>query len=106
MTLGARYTSPTLSLMSTRKARYGLDFGVRSDFFKRKLSVFINVQDIFNWGGRFGSGSENTNPYYLSDSTNKMTNSRYISAGITLRFGKLELEKSAKEGDSEAGDSL
>ena len=106
VTLGARYSSPTLSLMSTRKARYGLDFGVRSDFFKRKLSVFINVQDIFNWGGRFGSGSENTNPYYLSDATNKMTNSRYISAGITLRFGKLELEKSAKEGDSEAGDSL
>lgn len=106
ITFGARYSSPTLSLMSTRKARYGLDFGVRSDFFKRKLSVFINVQDIFNWGGRFGSGSENTNPYYLSDATNKMTNSRYISAGITLRFGKLELEKNAKEGDSEAGDSL
>ncbi len=106
VTLGARYTSPTLSLMSTRKARYGLDFGVRSDFFKRKLSVFVNVQDIFNWGGRFGSGSENTNPYYLSDATNKMTNSRYISAGITLRFGKLELEKNAKEGSSEAGDSL
>ena len=106
VTLGARYSSPTLSLMSTRKARYGLDFGVRSDFFKRKLSVFINVQDIFNWGGRFGSGSENTNPYYLSDATNKMTNSRYISAGITLRFGKLELEKNAKEGSSEAGDSL
>ncbi len=106
VTLGARYSSPTLSLMSTRKARYGLDFGVRSDFFKRKLSVFVNVQDIFNWGGRFGSGSENTNPYYLSDATNKMTNSRYISAGITLRFGKLELEKNAKEGSSEAGDSL
>ena len=106
ITLGARYSSPTLSLMSTRKARYGLDFGVRSDFFKRKLSVFINVQDIFNWGGRFGSGSENTNPYYLSDATNKMTNSRYISAGITLRFGKLELEKNAKEGSDEAGDSL
>ena len=106
VTLGARYSSPTLSLMSTRKARYGLDFGVRSDFFKPKLSVFVNVQDIFNWGGRFGSGSENTNPYYLSDATNKMTNSRYISAGITLRFGKLELEKNAKEGDSETGDSL
>ena len=73
VTLGARYTSPTLSLMSTRKARYGLDFGVRSDFFKRKLSVFINVQDIFNWGGRYGSGSENTNPYYLSDSRNMMS---------------------------------
>jgi outer membrane receptor protein involved in Fe transport len=106
VTLSANYNSPTISLMSERKARYSLNMGVRSDFFKRKLSVFVNIQDIFNWGGRFGSGSTITNPYYLSDSTNKMTNSRYISAGITLRFGKMELEKEAKEGSSEAGDSL
>ena len=104
--LSANYNSPTLGLMSTRGARYSLNMGVRSDFFKRKLSVFVNVQDIFNWGGRFGSTSENTNPYYLSSSTNKMLNSRYISAGITLRFGKMELEQGAKEGDSEAGDTL
>ena len=104
--LSANYTSPTIGLLSESKARYSLNMGIRSDFFKRKLSVFINVQDIFNWGGRYGSGSSNTNPYYLSDNTNKMLNSRYISAGITLRFGKMELEKDAREGSSEAGDSL
>ena len=104
--LSANYNSPTLSLMNVRKARYSLNMGVRSDFFKRKLSVFVNVQDIFNWGGRFGSGSENTNPYFLSNSTNKMLNSTYISAGLTLRFGKMELERNAKEGDGETGDSL
>ncbi len=92
------YNSPRLSLMSERKARYALNFGIRSDLFKRKLSIYVNVQDIFNWGGRFGSGSENTNPYYLSNSTNKTLNSRYISAGITFRFGKMELEKKAQEG--------
>lgn len=105
-TASFNYTSPTLSLMSERKARFSLNLGVRSDFFKRKLSVFVNIQDLFNWGARYGSGSDNTNPYYLSSTTNKMTNSRYISAGITLRFGKLELEKNAKDGSSEAGDSL
>ena len=104
--LSANYNSPTLGLMSERGARYSLNMGVRSDFFKRKLSVFVNVQDIFNWGGRFGSASENTNPYYLSSSTNKMLNSRYISAGITLRFGKMELENNAKDGSSEEGDTL
>lgn len=104
--LSANYNSPTLSLMSERKARYSLNMGVRSDFFKRKLSVFVNVQDIFNWGGRYGSGSENTNPYYITNTVNKMLNSRYISAGITLRFGKMELEKNAKEGSGEEGDSL
>lgn len=106
VTASANYNSPTISLMSERKARYFLNMGLRSDFFKRRLSVFVNVQDIFNWGATIGSGSSNINPYYLSDSTRKMLNSRYISAGFTLRFGKMELEQRAKEGDGEAGDSL
>ena len=106
LTMAAGYTSPTIGLMSTRKARYFFNLGARSDFFNRRLSVFINVQDLFNWGKQIGSGSSNTDPLYLTESTRKMLNSRYISAGITLRFGKLELEKSAKEGDSESGDSL
>ena len=106
ITMSANYSSPTIGLMSERKARYYFNIGARSDFFKRRLSVFINVQDLFNWGATVGSGSSNTNPYYLTNTTTKMVNSRYISAGITLRFGKLELEQRAKEGDSETGDSL
>ena len=106
LTMSLNYSSPTISLMSETKARYWFNIGARSDFFKRKLSVFVNIQDLFNWGARYGFGSENTNPYYLSSSTNKMLNSRYISAGITLRFGKMELEREAKEGSSEAGDTL
>lgn len=106
ITMSLNYSSPTISLMREQKARYWFNIGARSDFFKRKLSVFVNIQDLFNWGARYGFGSENTNPYYLSSNTNKMLNSRYISAGITLRFGKMELEQSAKEGDSETGDTL
>ena len=106
ITMSLNYSSPTISLMTETKARYWFNIGARSDFFKRKLSVFVNIQDLFNWGARYGFGSENTNPYYLGSNTNKMLNSRYISAGITLRFGKLELENSAKEGDSESGDTL
>lgn len=106
VTASANYNSPTIGLMSERKARYYLNMGLRSDFFNRRLSVFVNVQDIFNWGAKIGFGSSNTNPYFLSDSTRKMLNSRYISAGITLRFGKLELEQRAKEGDGESGDTL
>ncbi len=106
ITASFNYTSPTLGLMSVRKERFFFNIGARSDFFKRKLSVFVNIQDLFNWGASRGSGSENTNPYYLSESTQKMLNSRYISAGITLRFGKMELEKGAKDGSSEEGDTL
>ena len=72
-----------------------MNCGVRSDFFKRKMSVYVNVQDIFNWGRKVGSGSGTTNPYYLSYNNKKVMNSRYISAGITFRFGKMELEKNA-----------
>ena len=100
------YSSPTISLMSTQKSRLWFNMGVRSDFFNRKLSVFINIQDLFNWGKKHGMGSTNDNPYYLSNSSNYMVNSRYISAGITLRFGKMELEKNAQEGSSDTGDTL
>jgi hypothetical protein len=104
VTASANYRSPTLSLMTTRGARYFLNMGLRSDFFKRRLSVFVNVQDIFNWGARYGSTNEYLNPSSPGSSTNKTLNSRYISAGFTLRFGKMELEKQAKEGDSDTGD--
>lgn len=100
----ARYSSPTQSLFSTRKANYSMDCGIRSDFFKRKLSAFINVQDIFNWGKIIGGGSTNTNPFLLSESTSYTINSRYISAGVTLRFGKMELERNAKTGGESEGE--
>jgi hypothetical protein len=106
LTMSANYNSPTISLMSERKARYSLNVGARSDFFNRKMSVYVNIRDLFNWGAQIGSGSSNTNPYYLTDNTNKMINSRYISVGVTFRFGKMELEKTAREGASDSGDSL
>ena len=92
------YSSPTIGLLSTSKQRYWLNMGVRSDFFKRKLSVFVNINDLFNWGKRVGGGSTTTNPYYLSNSSTYTINSRSISAGLTLRFGKMELERNAKAG--------
>ncbi len=94
----ANYTSPTIGLLSTGSAQYRLNAGIRADFFKRKLSAFINVQDIFNWGKRIGNESNNTNPYYIRESLSRTLNSRYISAGITLRFGKMELENKTKSG--------
>lgn len=94
----ANYSSPTISLAAERSARYNINCGVRADFFKRKLSAFVNVQDIFNWGKTVGSGGSNTNPYLLSENNSYTLNSRYISAGITLRFGKMELESKSQSG--------
>ncbi|MCR4828289.1 MAG: TonB-dependent receptor family protein [Bacteroidales bacterium] len=94
--LSFNYNSKTIGLLSSQKERYSLNMGVRSDFFKRKMTVYVNIQDLFNWGKRIGTGSANTNPYYLTNSTNKVLNSRYISAGVTFRFGKMELERKAQ----------
>ncbi|MBR4177150.1 MAG: outer membrane beta-barrel protein [Bacteroidales bacterium] len=94
----ASYTSPTIGLLSTGGAQYRLNGGIRADFFKRKLSVFVNIQDIFNWGKRIGNAKNNTNPYFVEESVLHTLNSRYISAGLTLRFGKMELENKTKSG--------
>lgn len=92
------YRSKSIGLASVTKPDYHFDIGMRGDFFKKKMSAFIMVQDVFNWGYKYGRGSENTNPAYMSTSTSKDITSRYIVAGITFRFGKLELETRAKEG--------
>lgn len=91
-----RYRSPTQSLYAENKATYNFDCGVRADFFKRKLSIHISVWDLFNWNKQ-----ENiiNNPYYTSYNSNKVVNSRSISAGLTFRFGKMELENRAKTGE-------
>lgn len=95
----ANYSSPHVTMFTTTKPRYSIDCGLRADFFKRKLSVHINVNDIFNWNK---NATENNNPYYITSSTSKYV-SRFISAGITLRFGKMELESKAQQSGGNMG---
>ena len=87
----AYYSSKSVSLFSVTKPRYGINCGLRADFLNRKISVHLNVNDIFNWNA---SKMESTNPYYIYSTTNK-PKSRTISAGIIFRFGKMELESKA-----------
>ena len=88
---------PTRCLYSMRKARYGIDCGLRADFFDKKMSVFVNAQDLLNsasWG------QTNESPYIHSTSDNKF-NMRSISVGLTFRFGKMELESAARQGSED-----
>lgn len=91
--VSANYRSKNVSLFTTTLPHYSINAGLRADFFDRKLSVHLNVNDIFNWNRR---RTTNENPYYVSTSTYKNV-SRFITAGITFRFGKMELEKKATE---------
>ena len=88
------YRSKTKTLYREYAPNYSINCGLRSDFWDKKISVFINVQDIFNWGKY---SNNNTNPYYISYNSTKYS-SRFISAGITFRFGKIEMESQARTG--------
>jgi hypothetical protein len=91
------YRSPRQSLFAESHANYSINCGLRADFFDRKMSVHINVNDIFNWNKW---DNNTTNPYYISYSSFKF-NSRSISAGLVFRFGKMELERKAQTGGGE-----
>ncbi|MBR3730402.1 MAG: outer membrane beta-barrel protein [Bacteroidales bacterium] len=94
LTASGYYSSPTQSLFSERQGYFGVDAGLRADFFDRKLSVFVNANDIFNTN-RFGHS--NNSPYVQSNSSYKY-NSRSVAVGVTFRFGKMELEQMARQG--------
>ena len=96
----ASYSSPTISYYSEQRPSYSIDCGLRADFFKRKLSVNLTVNDIFNWN-KYEYLS--TNPYYQSYYLYRSSDwGRSITAGITLRFGKMELESKASTGGATA----
>ena len=99
VTASGYYSSPTQSLFSDRLARYGINAGLRADFFDRKLSVYVNANDIFNWNS---FGKTNYSPNVQSTSTYKY-NSRSIAVGLTFRFGKMELEQRARQGEGDSG---
>ncbi|MBQ7711786.1 MAG: TonB-dependent receptor [Bacteroidales bacterium] len=90
----AHYTSPRLSLYRMSVANKGVDFGVSSDFFNRKLSVYLNVNDIF---GMAEWGENTTAPNYQTTGSQHF-NSRFVSVGLTWRIGKMELENKARQG--------
>ena len=91
------YSSPRLGLYSLTNANKRFDFGCSSDFFDRKMSVYLNVSDIFGWSEW---GSNTTAPQYQTTGSNRF-NSRFVSLGLTFRFGKMELESKAKQGEAQ-----
>ena len=96
LNLSGNYASPTQALFVERQSGYTIDMGLSADFWEKRLSVVLNVTDLFNWNR---SQSWNTNPYLLDYSTSH-TDSRFISLSVTLRFGKMELQRLAREGES------
>ena len=96
------YRSATQSLYAEQRPSYAINCGLKADFFDKKMSVYVNANDIFNWG----SWDNNTyNPYYISYSSYKF-NSRSVNVGVTFRFGKMELENRARQGGEDTGSEM
>lgn len=86
----ANYRSKSKTLFTVSRPNYSIDCGLRAEFWKKRISVNINVNDIFNWNKWT---NDNTNPYLTSSSTMRSSwMGRSIRAGITFKFGKMELE--------------
>lgn len=90
----AHYRSSSIALYSETVPNRGVDFGVSSDFFERRMSVYLNVNDIF---GMAQWGENTTAPQYQTTGKQRF-DSRFISLGLTWRFGKMELESKARQG--------
>ena len=78
----AYYNSPTQTLFATNQTAYGIDCGLRADFFNKRLSLLLNAYDIFNWNKE---DNYTFNPYYQSYSSYK-ANSRYVSLELVYRI--------------------
>ena len=78
----AYYNSPTQTLFATHQTAYGIDLGLRVDFFGSRLSFLFNAFDIFNWNKE---DNYTYNPYYISYNSDKV-NSRYISLELIYRI--------------------
>lgn len=95
----AIYRSRTQTLLAEVDPYFSVDCGVSTDLFDRRLSLFLNVNDLFN---TVRTGGESVNPYNPSSSESSLT-SRYLSFGLTWRIGRTEMESqqmhSRKKGD-------
>jgi len=91
------YTTRQIAPMNIHEPTFRTDFGLSADLLDRHLSLYLNMKDIF---GSDGEEWQSTNPYY-SGGGRRTTSSQYISFGLTLRFGKMELERQARTGNQQ-----
>ena len=87
-----RYTTQQLSFLSRTEPFFTTDLGLSADLMDRHLSLYLNVKDIFD---TYSQSTATINPYLSANSTYNYS-SRYISFGVTVRLGKMELESQAR----------
>lgn len=94
--VSGNYNSPQMMLFGEKQSSFNLSLSVSGTFFDDRLSAYVKVTDPFNW-----NHSQNWTyaPMYQSYNSHHNDN-RYITLGISWRFGKAELEWQARKGAS------
>ena len=95
----AVYRSRTQTLLAEVDPYFTVDCGLSTDLFNHRLSLFFNVNDIFN---TVKSGGESVNPYNPSTSESTLT-TRYVSFGLNWRIGRTEMESQQMHGKKPGG---
>ena len=100
----ANYSSKSVDMFTVTRPRYSIDAGLRAEFWKRRISVHLDVHDIFNWNK---TTTDINNPYYSVNSTTWSSWwGRSIRAGITFKFGKMELEGAQAQAQGGGGQGV
>lgn len=73
----AQYSSPVARLFYEQRENYSIDLGVRTELFNKKLSLFAQIDDVFNLSKQ---GYEITNPFFNSYNLTEYK-------GIFVKFG-------------------
>lgn len=82
------YGAPTLGLYSTEERALTVGLGASANLCDGRLSIRVNVSDLFD-SNRYLTSTDA--PTYTASSSSHYS-SRYITFGLTWRFGKLDLE--------------
>ena len=92
--VNSKFVGPGIQLLSRSEPYFNVDFGLSTDLFDHHLSLYFQVNDLFQSSN---THTVSTNPYYAED-YHWSYNSRFVSLGITWRIGKLDLERKGRQG--------
>ena len=94
----AMYKSPTVTIEGENEAMYFVGAGIKQDFFKRKLSVMFNVQDIFQT--RYKISTTETETYSIFTEKHRIAPIATIKLSYKINSYKQDKTKSkAENGD-------
>ena len=82
------YESPEVIPQGKRKEMYGIDLGLRKEFFKNKATFTFNINDVFNSRKR---GTINDTENFYQDSYRRW-DVRSFRATLTYKFGKADFQ--------------